>query len=134
MHPFRAAVEAHDLDGMTALLAEDVLFHSPVAFRPFTGREAAAGLLGQIVRTFEDFRYTDELEGPGGVTTLIFRARVGDRAVEGVDILRPNADGLIGEFTVMLRPVSGLMAVAEKMTPVASTLAKADADAGHTPG
>ena len=40
-HPFRAAVEARDLDGMVEQLAEDVEFHSPVSFRPFVGRGAA---------------------------------------------------------------------------------------------
>jgi hypothetical protein len=65
---------------------------------------------------FEDFRYTDELAGDG-VHALIFEARVGDRQVQGMDLIRADADGRIGEFTVMIRPASGLIALAERMGP-----------------
>lgn len=134
MHAFRAAVEAQDHEAMLACLAPDVLFHSPVAFRPFDGREAAAGLFGQLLRTFEDFEYTDELTSEDGTLVLIFRARVGDKAVEGMDLLRFGDDGLVQEFTVMIRPLSGIMALGEAMAPVAVTLDKAGSDAGHRPG
>ena len=45
MHPFRAAVEAQDLDAAVALMADDVVFRSPVVFKPYHGREAVAMLL-----------------------------------------------------------------------------------------
>ncbi len=109
-HPFRAAVEAGDLDRMVDLLAPDVVLHSPVKFKPFEGREAVAALFGALLETFEDFRYTDEVPGDG-VHVLIFRARVGDREVEGLDLLREGTGGEIAELTVMLRPQSGLQAV-----------------------
>jgi limonene-1,2-epoxide hydrolase len=116
-HPFRAAVEARDPDAAIATLAEDVVFNSPVAFAPFEGRDATAGVLRAVMETFEDFEYTDELEGPDGVHALIFRARVGDKQLQGMDLLRTNADGLIEDFTVMVRPASGLMALGEAMGP-----------------
>ena len=75
---FRTAVEAQDLDGMVDALAENVVFHSPITFKPFEGREAVAMLLGVVIRTFEDFRYTDELDGDE-VKALVFKARVGDK-------------------------------------------------------
>ena len=75
VHPFRAAVEARDHDAMIATLAPDVQFHSPVAFRPFDGREATAGVLEAILSVFEDFEYTDELAS-GDTVALLFRARV----------------------------------------------------------
>ena len=65
---------------------------------------------------FEDFRYTDELDGEG-IHGLLFEARVGDRTLQGIDLLRPDADGRIAEFTVMIRPASGLIALAERMGP-----------------
>ena len=65
---------------------------------------------------FEDFRYTHELAGDG-VHGLLFEARVGDRSLQGIDLLRPDANGRIAEFTVMIRPASGLIAVAERMGP-----------------
>jgi SnoaL-like protein len=113
---FRAAIERRDLDGMLATLADDVVLHSPVSFKPFEGREAVAGLLRIIVDTFEDFRYTDELPGEE-VHALIFRARVGDREVEGLDLIRPGPDGRIADFTVMVRPLTGVVALAEAVGP-----------------
>jgi ketosteroid isomerase-like protein len=113
-HAFRAAVEAGDLDAATGLLADDAVFNSPAVFKPYKGREAVATILRAAYATFEDFRYTDELTGDG-VHGLVFTARVGDRIVQGIDLIRGDADGRIEDFTVMLRPASGLMAVAERM-------------------
>ena len=109
---FRAAVESQDHAGMVDALAPDVIFHSPVTFKPFEGREAVAALLGVVMGTFEDFRYTDEVDGDG-LKALVFRARVGDRDVEGLDLLRFDAHGKIADFTVMVRPLSATMALAE---------------------
>jgi hypothetical protein len=109
---FRAAIERRDRDGMIATLADDVVLHSPVSFKPFEGKEAVAGLFEILLRTFEDFRYTDELPGEE-VHALIFRARVGDRDIEGLDLVRPGADGRIVDFTVMVRPLTGVVALAE---------------------
>jgi hypothetical protein len=109
---FRAAVESADHAAMVEALATDVVFNSPVKHRPFEGREAVAVLFGALLETFEDFRYTDELEGPG-MAALVFGARVGDRELEGIDILRFDDDGLIAEFTVMVRPLTGAIALAE---------------------
>ena len=109
---FRTAVESGDLDGMVDALAEDVVFHSPITFKPFEGRESVAMLLGVVFRTFEDFRYTDELDG-NGVKALVFQAKVGDKQVEGLDLLRFDGAGKIADFTVMVRPLSAAMALAE---------------------
>lgn len=114
MLEFRAAVENRDLARMEAALAPDVVFRSPAVFKPYEGREAVMHLLGTVVEVFEDFEYTDELVGDG-TYALVFRARVGERMVEGLDHLTVDADGLITELVVMVRPLSGLMALAEAM-------------------
>jgi hypothetical protein len=113
---FRAAVEAGDLAGMVELLAPDVIFNSPVAFKPFEGRETVGKVLEAVMNTFEDFHYTDELDRDD-VHALVFRARVGDKQLEGLDLLRLNDEGEIADFTVMVRPLSGLIALAEAMGP-----------------
>jgi hypothetical protein len=123
-HSFRKAVEARDHEAMVAALAPDVQFHSPVAFRPFDGRESTAGVLAAIMSVFEDFEYTDEIES-GDTVALLFRARVGDKTVQGLDFLRLDEEGKISEFTVMLRPLSAIMAVGERMAPKVEGLAKA---------
>jgi limonene-1,2-epoxide hydrolase len=116
-HAFRAAVEAQDIDAAIATLAPDVVFHSPAVFHEYRGRETVGGLLRLVAATFEDFRYTDELSSGAGVEALVFRARVGDKELEGLDLLRLGADGLIADFTVMVRPLSGLIALAQALGP-----------------
>jgi hypothetical protein len=115
-HPFRAAVEAGDLGGMIDSLADGVVFHSPVTFRPFEGRDTVGHVLGAVLETFEDFRYTGELAGETA-HALVFEARVGDRDVQGIDLLRFDGDGKIVDFTVLVRPLSGTLALAEAMGP-----------------
>jgi hypothetical protein len=112
---FRAAVEQRDMEAATALLAADVAFHSPATFHPFVGRETVRGLLEIVADTFEDFRYTDELTGEDGTHALIFRAAIDGREIEGIDVLRCDAEGLIEDFTVMLRPLSGLLPFSQAM-------------------
>ena len=116
MHPFRAAVEAKDIDAAISLLADDVLFRSPVVFKPYRGREAVAPLLLAVSHVFEGFRYVRELGAPGASDhALLFEARVGDRALEGCDFLHSGDAGLIEELTVMVRPLTAALALADAM-------------------
>ncbi|WCB92348.1 hypothetical protein DSM104299_01041 [Baekduia alba] len=116
---FRAGVEAADIEAALATLADDIVFHSPAVFKEYRGKETVSALLRLVFETFEDFRYTDELAGDGAdpVHALIFRARVGERELEGLDLMRIGADGLIADFTVMIRPLSGLIALAQALGP-----------------
>lgn len=126
MHPFRAAVEARDQEAMVACLAEDVRLYSPVAFKPFAGREAVRELFWNLLEVFEDFRYVDELEGEHS-HALIFRASVNGKQLEGLDHLVLGDDGLVTEFTVMIRPLSALIAMGEVMAPRVGHLEKDEA-------
>jgi hypothetical protein len=112
---FRAAVESDDIEAARELLAEDIVFHSPATFHPFVGKDTVGRLLEIVSQTFEDFRYTDQLEAPGGLHALIFRAGIDGREIEGLDLLRLDDEGLIADFTVMLRPISGLLPFAQAM-------------------
>jgi hypothetical protein len=111
---FERAVEARDLDALTAALAPDVVFRSPVVYRPYEGREVVARVLEAATRVFEGFEYVHRLDA-GEWHALIFRARVGDREVDGLDLVRIDADGLVSELTVMVRPMSGVQALAIAM-------------------
>jgi hypothetical protein len=114
MRAFREAVENKDVGRALDLLAEDVVFNSPAVFRPYEGRDAVAFIISQVVEVFEDFEYTDELAGPDGASGLVFRARIGDKQLQGWDYIRER-DGKIVELTVMVRPLSGLQALLEAM-------------------
>ena len=111
---FRAAVERLDIEAASELLASDVVFHSPVTFHPFVGREDVTRLLRLVSETFSDFRYTDELAA-AGAEALVFRASVEGREIEGIDLLRFDEEGLIADFTVLIRPLSGLIPFAQAM-------------------
>ncbi len=111
---FRKAAEAKDFSQAEALFSPDAVFRSPVVFKPYSGLEALGVILGTVVEVFEDFRYVDQVE-TGDTAVLIFEARVGDRELNGVDVLRFGEDGRITEMMVMIRPLSGLNALAEEM-------------------
>src|SRR3954471_14485811 len=113
---FRDAALAGDHSAMVETLAPEVVFNSPVAFRPFEGRDSVGQVLGAVMETFEDFRYTDELDG-ATAHALVFEARVGDKQVQGIDLLRFDSAGRIQDFTVLVRPLSATIALAEAMGP-----------------
>ena len=116
MHPFRRAIEARDLDAAVALLHEDVVFKSPVVFRPYQGREAMRLILEAVFTVFEDFKYVREIGADDARDhALVFEARVGDKLLEGCDFIRLDDDGLISELTVMVRPLAATLALAEAM-------------------
>jgi hypothetical protein len=114
MHPFGEAVLAADHDAALATIADDVEFRSPAVYKPYHGKEQVGGILRLVATVFENFRYTSEWRD-GHTTILFFEASVGDRDLQGIDILEENANGLIERFTVMIRPLSGLQAVAATM-------------------
>jgi limonene-1,2-epoxide hydrolase len=112
----KAALETRDLEAAVALLAEDVAFRSPIVHKPYQGRDAVRALLEGVMNVFEDFRYERVIGASDAADhALVFTARIGDRQVEGCDFLHENADGLIDEFVVMVRPLTGAHALAEGM-------------------
>jgi Ketosteroid isomerase homolog len=115
---FRRAIEAGDVDAAVALFTPDVVFHSPVVHKPYEGREALRAILGAVFRVFEDFRYTASYAGEAG-HVLQFACRIGERELQGVDILRGSADGLT-ELTVMVRPYSATTLLRERMAALLS--------------
>lgn len=112
---FERAVEARDPDAIADALAAEVTFRSPVVYRPYEGREAVATVLRAVTRVFEQFEYVQRFEAPDGAVALIFKARVGEREIDGLDLLRLDDDGQVTELTVMVRPLSGINALAEAM-------------------
>ncbi len=111
---FRAAAEAKDFESGRDLFREDVVFRSPFVHKPYEGIDALAFLLGHVVQVFEDFRYVAHVE-TDDVAVLQFEAKVGERELQGVDILEFDEDGKIAEMTVMVRPASGLEALGREM-------------------
>lgn len=116
MHPFRAAVEARDEAAIEALLADNVVFTSPVAFAPYPGKAITAAILRGVIRVFEDFRYVREIADANGRDhALVFEATVDGKQLTGCDFLHFDDDGKIDEFMVMVRPLSAATALAARM-------------------
>jgi ketosteroid isomerase-like protein len=111
---FRRAAEAKDFSAVDELFTEDVVFRSPVVYRPYEGRDALRVLLSAVVEVFEGFHYVDQVEA-GDTAILVFKAEAGGREVDGVDVLRFAEDGRVRELMVMVRPMSGMHALAEEM-------------------
>lgn len=102
--------------GLDELLADDVVFHSPVVFTPQQGRAVTALYLQAASRVLagDAFRYTKEVCS-GNTAVLEFETTVEGKYVNGVDIVRCDDGGRIVEFRVMLRPLQGIQAVHEQM-------------------
>ena len=116
MNPFRKAVEDGDHAAVVDLLADNVVFTSPVVFKPYAGKPITAAILGAVMDVFEDFRYVREIANPDGHDlALVFEARVGDRALQGCDLLHFDEDGRIDDLTVMVRPLSAAQALQSAM-------------------
>ena len=101
---------------LSDLLADDVVFHSPVVHTPQAGKPivmaylvAASHVLGN-----DSFHYVRELVD-GDEMMLEFATELDGIAINGVDIIRFNADGQITDFKVMVRPLKAINKVWEMM-------------------
>jgi hypothetical protein len=134
MHPFRQAVEARDEAAIEALLADDVVFTSPVAFKPYPGKPITAAILRAVMRVFEDFRYIREIgDADSRDHALVFEATVAGKRVTGCDFLHVDDDGLIDDFMVMVRPLSGATALADAMGAQFDRIQQEALQAGSAP-
>ena len=109
-------VASNDLSELPSLLHADATFRSPMAFKPYASAKAVNLILFTVIGVFEDFDYHRELATDDGLNAVLeFSARVGDKQLKGIDLIRFDAEGLITDFEVMIRPMSGLAALGEQM-------------------
>jgi hypothetical protein len=134
MHRFRQAVEARDEQAIADLLADDVVFTSPVAFAPYPGKPITAAILRAVLRVFEDFHYIREITDTGGRdSALVFQAVVDGKEVTGCDFLHVDEAGLIDEFMVMVRPLSAAHALSAAMAAQFDRIQREAAETGASP-
>ena len=113
---WHAMIAAGDLRALPELLHPQAVFRSPMAFKPYSGAPLVALILNTVLQVFEDFVYHRELTSADGSSLVLeFSARVGERELKGIDMIRFDEDGKIVEFEVMIRPMSGLQALGEEM-------------------
>jgi hypothetical protein len=107
-------VSINGLGRVGELMHSDIVFRSPAVFKPYHGATAASLILNSVAQVFEDFVYHRQMPSSDGLgITLEFTARIGDKSLKGVDIIRFNADGLIKEFEVLIRPLNALQTLTE---------------------
>lgn len=105
-----------DLDALPSLVKADAVFRSPMAHKPYPGREAVVFILRTVFGVFEKFTYHRELFSDDGLNVVLeFSAEVNGKQLKGVDLIRFDEHGLIVDFEVMVRPMSGLAALGEEM-------------------
>jgi hypothetical protein len=124
LHPNAAAtlsqwhemIRSGDLSNLPELLDPQAVFRSPMAHTPYPGAPVVSMILNTVCKVFEDFAYHRELACADGLNVVLeFSARVGEKQLKGIDMIRFNEQGKIVEFEVMVRPLSGLQALGAEM-------------------
>ena len=109
-------LDTKDMSILNELLAEDVVFRSPVAFNSYPGKQVVFFILTNVIQVFENFTYHREFYTEDGLNVVLeFSANVGEKKLKGIDMIRFNENGQIVDFEVMIRPKSGLDALAAQM-------------------
>lgn len=109
-------IASQDLSRLPELLHPEAVFRSPMAHTLYPGAQAVNLILNTVLQVFQDFAYHRELASDDGLNVVLeFSARVGGRDLKGIDMIRFDEQGLIREFEVMVRPMSGLAALGEEM-------------------
>ncbi len=108
-------VASRDASLLPPLLAEQIVFRSPVVQSPIPGRAAALLVLSTVVQIFENFRYDRQFVAGTHDVVLEFAANIGKWQLKGVDLIKFNQAGEMVEFEVMIRPLKALQALGEEM-------------------
>ena len=109
-------VRTRDASGLGELLADDVVFHSPVVHTPQVGKAVTTMYLSAAVHVFgnESFKYVREIVGESDAV-LEFETEIDGIVINGVDMIKWNDAGKITEFKVMIRPLKAINLIHQKM-------------------
>ena len=109
-------VQTRNAKGLRDLLADDVVFHSPVVHTPQAGKAVTTQYLAAAFQVFfnASFRYVREVVGPPAAVRA-FQGEFEGITVNGVDMIRWNDEGRITDFKVMIRPLKAINLIHQKM-------------------
>ena len=108
-------VATGDRDVLKPLLAESIVFRSPMIQSPIPGRAATLLVLSTVVQIFENFHYHRTFISGTRDAALEFSANIGKWQLKGVDLIAFSDTGQMQEFEVMIRPIKALQALGEEM-------------------
>ena len=122
---WHALVVTRNTKGLDALLADDVVFHSPVLHTPQIGKAIAMQYLSAAFHVFfnDTFKYIREIIGPRDAA-LEFQVEIDGIVVNGIDMLKWNDEGQIVEFKVLIRPLKAINLIDQKMAAMLVANAK----------
>jgi hypothetical protein len=116
-HPFRQAMEAHDVPTAMACFSPDAVLRSPITSRiKFEGREQLTALFEDVVATLDHYTYLDEWDG-GDTRILHVRSAIGREELELVQLLRLDDEGMIREITLLGRPLTAVATLLSRLGP-----------------
>lgn len=116
-----AYTENHDGSLLSEMLADDVVFHSPVVFTPQVGKNITFLYLSAATQVLKQFRYTQTIRDQGQ-WALRFEGQIGEVKVIGFDIITLNTDGKIINFEVLVRPAKAVIAIQQAMAQMLEKL------------
>lgn len=108
------ALVHRDLDTVESLLADEVVFRSPVAFEAYPGKAITLAILSSVTEVLEGLRYETSYEAPDAAA-YVFRAQLDGLEIHGCDFVQFDDDGRVTEFAVMVRPLRAAQALAARM-------------------
>jgi hypothetical protein len=108
-------VASGDPEILRPLLAEEIVFRSPIVQSPIPGRPATLLVLTTVSQIFENFTYHRRFVAGPHDAALEFAANIGKWQRRGIDLIRFNEHGEMIEFEVMIRPIKALAALAEEI-------------------
>ncbi len=127
---WHALVESRNARGLDSLLADNVVFHSPVVHTPQVGKAITVQYLSAAFYVFfnESFKYVREVIGPSDAV-LEFQVEIDGISVNGVDMLKWDGEGRIVEFKVLIRPLKAINLIHHKMAAMLQAKQRPNADA-----
>lgn len=103
-----------NMELLKTLISENITFYSPVVFKPKKTKQEALFVLSNVIEVLQNFKYHREfIEGKSWA--LEFSAEVAGKSVKGIDLIEFDDNGQIVNFEVLIRPLSGLIALGEDM-------------------
>jgi hypothetical protein len=116
MNRWHQIVRSKDTTELSAILADDVVFESPVVHTPQPGKAITFKYLHAALHVLnnDSFHYLNEWHAPRSAV-LEFQSTIEGIVVNGVDIISWNDAGLITHFKVMVRPLKAINKLHEMM-------------------
>ena len=116
LQKWHALVESGDLSDLESIVHPDAVFRSPMSINGYRTRPALMLALQTVITIFKEFTYGRQFASADGLSVVLeFSAKVNDKQLKGIDMVRFDEEGRIVDFEVMVRPLNGLQELGAEM-------------------